>query len=113
MILRKYRLLIIITFLGIFCVKMVISGAPVFFSDIHKESIKSVIMQIEVEHSADGDSGKAKVNICDYKMIDLYHTVNFIAILSHFGISNSYIDHFKRYVDPFHPSVPTPPPNFC
>jgi hypothetical protein len=36
-----------------------------------------------------------------------------MAILSHFGISNSYIDHFKRHVDPFHPSVPTPPPNWC
>lgn len=112
MFLRKYRLLIIITFLGIFCAKMIISGAPVIFSEIHKESIKSVIMQIEVEHSADGDSGKAKVNLCcDYKMIDHHYTLNFAAILSHFGISTSYVDHFKRHVDPFHPSVPTPPPN--
>lgn len=113
MFLRKYRLLIIITFLGIFCVKMVISGAPVFFSNFQKESINSVIMQIEVEHSADGDTGKIKVNLCDSKMIDVHYAVSFMAILSHFGISNSYIDHFKRHVDPFHPSVPTPPPNCC
>ncbi|WP_316842807.1 hypothetical protein [Pedobacter gandavensis] len=113
MSLRKYRLLIIFTFLGIFCVKMMISGAPVFFSDIQKESIQLVIMQIEVEHSADSDSGKSKVNLLDYKMIDCHYEMDFNAVLSHFGISNSYIDHFKRHVDPFHPSVPTPPPNQC
>jgi hypothetical protein len=112
MFLRKYRLLIIIAFLGIFSAKMVISGAPVFFNHIDKEIMNAVIMQIEVEHSADGDSGKAKVKLCDYK-IDLHYDYSFLAVLSHFGINNSFIDHFKRYVDPFHPSVPTPPPNHC
>ena len=105
--------MILATFLGIFCIKMVLSGAPVFFGDFQKESINSVIMQIEVEHSAEGDSGKVKVNLCDYKMIDHHYSMNFTAVLNHFGISNSYIDHFKRHVDPFHPSVPTPPPNHC
>lgn len=111
MFLRRYRLAIIIAFLGIFCAKMMISGAPVFFSHFHKDSIKSVIMQIELEHSSDGDSGKVKVNLCDYKVVDFYYAFSFTAVLSHFGISNGYIDHVKRYVDPFHPSVPTPPPN--
>jgi hypothetical protein len=112
MFLRKYRLFIIITFLGIFSVKMMISGAPVFFNHIEKEIMNSVIMQIEAEHSADGDSGKAKVKLCDFKT-ELYNDYSFLAVLSYGGVSNSFIEHFKRYVDPFHPLVPTPPPNHC
>lgn len=112
MFLRKYRLHIIIAFLGIFSIKMVISGAPVFFDHIDKDIMRSVIMQIEVEHSADGEAGKAKLKLSEYK-IEMYYDYSFSAVLSHFGINNSFIDHFKRYVDPFHPSVPTPPPNYC
>ena len=61
MFIRKYRLSIIIAFLAIFSAKMMISGAPLFFNQIDKEIMKAVIMQIEVEHSADSDSGKVKV----------------------------------------------------
>ncbi|HKG05298.1 MAG TPA: hypothetical protein VKB19_02515 [Pedobacter sp.] len=99
-------------FLFVFSAKMVISGAPVFLSHIDKEIMNSVIMQIELEHSADGDSGKVKVKLCDYK-VDFHYDYNFSTELIQTGISNSFIDHFKRYVDPFHPSVPTPPPNLC
>lgn len=112
MFLRKYKLFIVITFLGLFFAKMVISGAPVFFAHIDKQIMNSVIMQIEAEHNADSD-GKVKVKLVEYKMIDFYNAYNFTAVLSQFGISNSFIDHFRRYVDPFHPTVPTPPPNFC
>ena len=105
-------MLIVITFLSIFSAKMVISGAPVFFSHIDKQIMNSVIMQIEAEHSADGDAGKAKVKLCDYK-IDFHHDYALTSVLHLYGINNSFIDHFKRYFDPFHPSVPTPPPNFC
>lgn len=112
MFLRKYRVYIIVAFLGIFSAKMVISGAPVFFSHIDKEIMNSVIMQIEAEHSADGDGGKAKVKLCDYK-IDFHHDYNLSFALNQSGVKNSFIEHFKRYVDPFHPSVPTPPPNRC
>lgn len=112
MFLRKYRILIVIAFLSIFSAKMMISGAPVFFGHIDKEIMNSVIMQIELEHSADGDGGKAKVKLCDYK-VDFHYDYNFSAELVVVRISNSFIDHFKRYVDPYHPSVPTPPPNFC
>nr|WP_121269344.1 hypothetical protein [Pedobacter schmidteae] len=112
MFLRKYRLLIIITFMGIFSAKMIISGAPVFFNHIDKEIMNSVIMQIEAEHSSDGDTGKAKLKLFDFK-IDMHHDYGFAAILNHFGVKSSFLDHFKRYFDPFHPSVPTPPPNYC
>lgn len=112
MFLRKYRVLIVIAFLGIFSAKMVISGAPVFFMHIDKEMMNAVIMQIE-QHSTDGDSGKNSLKYSDYKLIDFYQVDTYITILNHFGISNSFIDHFKRHVDSYYPSVPTPPPNFC
>lgn len=112
MFLRKYRISIVIAFLFVFSAKMVISGAPVFFSHLDKEIMNSVIMQIELEHSLDGEGGKAKVKLYDYK-VDFQYEYNFSAELIQIGISNSFIEHFKRYVDPFHPSVPTPPPNRC
>lgn len=110
MFLSKYRLLIVITFLGIFSAKMIISGAPVLFNQIDKEIMMSVIMQLEAEHSSDGETGKSKVKLCDFRT-DMHYDYSFLAVLSLYGIDNGFIDNFKRYFDPFHPSVPTPPPN--
>jgi len=111
MFLRKYRILIVAAFLCIFSAKMAISGAPVFLAHLDKDIMNAVIMQIELEHSADGEGGaKAKIKLCDYK-VDFHYEYNFSTEQIQVGVSNSFIDHFKRYVDPFHPSVPTPPPN--
>ncbi len=110
MLLKKYRISIVMTFLGIFFAKMLISGAPVFFSHIDKQIMNAVIMQIEAEHSSDGEGGKAKIKLCDYR-VDLHSDYNPLSVLEMYGLSNSFIDHFKRHVNPFHPSVPTPPPN--
>jgi len=112
MFLKKYRLLIVIAFLGIFSAKMIISGAPVLFSHIDKEIMNSVIMQIEAEHSSDGETGKSKLKLCDYKA-DFHYDCRPSVTQHQFAIKNSFIEHSKRYVDPFHPSVPTPPPNHC
>ena len=111
--LKKFRLLIVIAFLGIFMAKMIISVAPVFSSQVDKEMVNNVIMQVELEHCADHETGKT-IKYVDLKLID-YHSVNIYHPLRYhfFYINNSYIEHFKRYVDPFHPSVPTPPPNLA
>ena len=113
MFLRKYRVFIVVAFLGIFSAKMMISGAPVFFAQIDKQIMNAVIMQIELEHSNDGESGKTGLKYTDYKLVEFHHIDTFVTILVHFGINNSFIEHSKRYVDPYHPSVPTPPPNIC
>ncbi|MHA4893145.1 hypothetical protein ACXZ1K_00225 [Pedobacter sp. PWIIR3] len=112
MFFRKYRVFIVISFLGIFMAKMVISGAPVFFVNIDKQIMNAVIMQIEQEHSSDGDSGKSALKYTDYKLVEFHHVDTFTSLLVHFWINNSFIEHSKRYVDPYHPLVPTPPPNF-
>jgi len=69
-------------------------------------------MQLEQEH-AEGDSFKDLLKFTDSKLISLNYCDIYIPLIQSFGIKNSFIDHFKRYVDPYHPSVPTPPPNFC
>lgn len=111
MFLRKYRILIVIAFMGIFTAKMVISGAPVFFTHLDKHLMNAVIMQLESENSGD-DTGKASVKFGDQKLMFQRYELNYVPVLIAKGITNSFIDHSRRYVDPYHPSVPTPPPNF-
>lgn len=111
MFFRKYKGLIVTAFINIFLIKMGISGAPVFFSQLDQKIMISVIMQIEVEHSAENDSAKKVLKYGDYKWVEFNPSIDHFTILNHFGIKNSFIEHYKRYFDPYHPSVPTPPPN--
>jgi hypothetical protein len=111
MFLRKYRLLIVVAFMGIFTAKMVISGAPVFFAHLDKSLMNAVIMQLENENNGD-DTGKASFKFGDQKLMFQRYDLNYVPVLVAKGIKNSFIDHSRRYVDPYHPSVPTPPPNF-
>ena len=111
MFLRKYRILIVVAFMGIFTAKMVISGAPVFFAHLDKNLMNAVIMQLESENSSD-DTSKSSVKFGDQKLMFQRYDLNYLPLLIAQGIKNSFIDHSRRYVDPYHPSVPTPPPNF-
>ena len=104
-------MLIVITFMGIFTAKMVISGAPVFFAHLDKNLMNAVIMQLESENSSD-DTSKSSVKFGDQKLMFQRYDLNYLPLLIAQGIKNSFIDHSRRYVDPYHPSVPTPPPNF-
>lgn len=95
-------------FLGIFASKMVISGAPIIFSVLDKGLMNAVIMQLEVEQNGE-DSQKMKIKFSDQ---NLFSFISNFQIDLDCGVSNSFIEHSRRYVDPYHPSVPTPPPNF-
>lgn len=113
MVLRKYKYLIVAAFMLIFSSKMVISGAPVFCASIDKEIMNAVIMQIELEHDGGKDSGKELIKYSDFKYVELSHPIfSYEFSSSHFFLKSSFIEHFKRYVDPYHAIVPTPPPNF-
>ncbi|MES2416913.1 MAG: hypothetical protein V4541_01935 [Bacteroidota bacterium] len=109
--LRKYRLLIVIAFMSIFTAKMVISGAPVFFAHLDKTLMNAVIMQLEVENHSD-DAGKSKVKFVDHKFMFHRYDLAYVPLPTHKNVNNGILDRFKRYLDPFHPAVPTPPPNF-
>jgi hypothetical protein len=97
--------------MGIFTAKMVISGAPVFFSQLDKNLMNAVIMQLEQENNEDGGS-KDNVKFADHKLMFQRFDLCYEPLVLNIGIINSFIDHSRRYVDPYHPSVPTPPPNF-
>lgn len=111
MFLRKYSVFIVVIFLGIFTAKMVISGAPVFFAHFDKNFMNSVIMQLELENNSD-DASKGHVKFADQKIILHHYALVYVPLITSYGVTNSFIDHSRRYVDPYHPSVPTPPPNF-
>lgn len=111
MFLRKYRLLIVIAFMGIFAGKMVISGAPVIFSQLDKALMNAVIMQLEVENNGD-DTQKTNVKFSEPKLLFYKYDLTYVPVVLDYGVTNSFIEHSRRYVDPYHPSVPTPPPNF-
>ena len=111
MLLRKNRLLITIAFMGVFGMKMVISGAPVIFGHLDKRLMNAVIMQLEVENSGD-ETQKLSLKIVEYKQVFQRFDLNYVPLVIAHGLTNSFIEHSRRYVDPYHPSVPTPPPNF-
>ena len=111
MLLRKYRLLITIAFMGIFGIKMVISGAPVIFTHLDKSLMNAVIMQLEVENTGD-ETQKTSFKFVEYKQLSQRFDLIYVPVVIDYGVTNSFIEHSRRYVDPYHPSVPTPPPNF-
>ena len=108
---KRFKLSRVVAFLSIFLMKMVISVAPVFNDQFNKETIKDVIMQVELEHGSDSESGKSMKGV-DIKLIDHHTSHHYLPLRYHLQVDNSYIEHIKRYVNPYHPMVPTPPPNF-
>jgi hypothetical protein len=107
---KKYQFFAAIIFLSVFCAKMLISAAPVFLQKVDKELVNSVIMQVELEHGSDSETGKT-IKYVDFKIINhTYHS--YMPVVYDFMLTNSFLNHSKRYVNPYHPSVPTPPPNF-
>jgi hypothetical protein len=108
---RKYQFFVAIIFLSVFCAKMIISAAPVFLQQMDKELVNSVIMQVELEHGSDSESGKT-LKYVDFKIINHTYAAYIPPVVYDFMLTNSFLKHSKRYVNPYHPSVPTPPPNF-
>lgn len=113
MFLYKYRYLIITVFIGIFASKMFIAAAPVFFKCIDKEMMNAVIMQIELEHSGEKDASKNLEKFDDVKFLETPHHFSYELPIIQFSLNNSFIEHFKRYVNPYYAAVPTPPPNYA
>ena len=112
MFLRKYKYIIVSAFMFIFMAKMGISGAPAFCKCIDKDIMNAVIMQIELEHDSGKDASKETSKFSDFKLLELNHPIfSYEFSSSHIVLKSSFIEHFIRYVDLYHPTVPTPPPN--
>lgn len=108
--LRKFKALFAHVFVGIFVAKMVISVAPAFSFKFDSDMMNSVILQLEVEHG-EKDSPNKGTKLSESKL--MCHSLSVLNLSgSKVVLDNSFIEHSKRYVNPYHPSVPTPPPNF-
>jgi pyoverdine/dityrosine biosynthesis protein Dit1 len=107
---KRYKIGVVAAFLSIFFLKMIISVAPVFINQFDRQTMNDVIMQVELEHGADTDTAK-NIKVTDIKLIEHHTTDHYVAFRYHLQVKNSYIEHIKRYVNPYHPLVPTPPPN--
>lgn len=92
---------------------MVISGAPVFFDSADKAIMNAVIMQIEVSHGH-GDDAKQGLEFSEFKLLEITQsTANFLFTGSFFDLKTDEIRISHRIFAEHHPSVATPPPNFC
>jgi len=107
--LYSYRLFICIFFMGIFVQKMVVTAVPVILA-AGSCNEKTIIPDLEQEHSSGGDA-KDLLKYSDYKHADFHSGYVVMPLVQDPGIKNCLIDHYKRYVNPHYPSVPTPPPN--
>lgn len=107
---RKYSLSIVFCFLGIFMAKMIISGAPVYFSHLDKSLMNAVIMQLESENNGD-DTGKGNIKFADHKLMFYTQDISYVPVFNLQDTMIRFVTHANRYFDPYHPSVPTPPPN--
>lgn len=92
--------------------KMVISGAPVYFSHLDKSLMNAVIMQLEVENNGE-DTGKGNVKFADHKLMFYQYDLTYLPVLKSEQTKNWFLDHHRKYFDPYHASVPTPPPNLA
>ena len=102
------RKLLSVLFLTIFFSKMVISIAPVIIAHFDPESINAVIMQLEIEDNAKPTDVK-EMSVKEYLTVTSY-TIDFIRPVLILKSSLGNDDHAK-HLQPFYPSVPTPPPN--
>jgi hypothetical protein len=106
---RNFRVLTGAFFMFIFCVKMVISIAPVFLN-LDNKVVNAVITQLEHESKTeknDPEKDAAK----DKKIFDenYLHSIEYIT----FVIETNVLHNLESslYTQVYHPVVPTPPPN--
>lgn len=100
-----------VLFLAIFCLKMLISIAPLLIAHFDRTAVNAVIMQLEIENNAkQGDVKEATIKeFLTFNNSRLAFSHPVIVVLP----SMICVDHDK-HLQAFYPSVPTPPPNnFC
>jgi hypothetical protein len=95
----------------IFFTKMVISATPIFSTDVDKNHILQVVLQLEIENNAKGKAQGEDLQDSGTKYfgnsteIDLFTCPEITFDTYPFFYWN------ERDIRSFHPSVPTPPPN--
>jgi hypothetical protein len=106
---RKYKILVVMLFLGVFFIKISVSIAPVFLS-LNSKVVSSFILQLEQESKIDKDDPEKDV-FKEKKIFDEYfhHALAYQSFLIQTSVLFNAEHHL--YQQTYHPVVPTPPPN--
>lgn len=106
---KDFKILVSVAFLFIFLVKMSISLAPLF-SSIDSKTAAAVIMQLEQETKGDKDD-LSKDSLKEKKIFDDHLLISFEH--EHYTIEQNVLYKLEKslYLQSYHPTVPTPPPN--
>ncbi|SEP45528.1 hypothetical protein SAMN05428947_12255 [Mucilaginibacter sp. OK283] len=106
---RKFKILVVAMFMGVFMLKMTLSLAPVFLY-LDSKAVSAVILQLEQESKAEKDTPDKDV-FKEKKVFDEYdlHSIDFITFVAETKVLHN-MEH-ALYIQTYHPVVPTPPPN--
>jgi hypothetical protein len=106
---RKFKILVVAMFMGVFMLKMAVSLAPVFLY-LDSKAVSAVIMQLEQESKAEKDTPD-KDTFKEKKIFDAYdlHSIDFITFIAETNVLHN--QEHALYIQTYHPVVPTPPPN--
>ncbi len=106
---EQRRSLFCTLFLGIFMMKMLISATPLFLSWTDRSALNAVIMQLEIEDSAEKSAEKVKTSVAKDYCSDIL-SFTFLSPMQHLEDVSLPV-HDDEHVTTFYPAVPTPPPN--
>lgn len=97
---------------AIFVMKMLISATPMFVDVLDKGTILQVVLQLEIENTANGNSVCEDIHETSAKYFNtaLSDYLFFCSLAENSGKQTHYLKN-ERLIQAFHPSVPTPPPN--
>lgn len=103
-----YKKYLVYGFLFIFMCKLGLAIAPVLIESSDPRTVRQVIMQLEQEHH----ESDAKKDLAgkSYLCIDFFHFSQH-RCSDHLPQADLAIEWVAKHIQPFYPSVPTPPPN--
>lgn len=104
------RQLFSFVFLFIFFVKMLISITPLIASHIDSKTVNAVIMQLEIESHSSKQADQTKDTLTKGEWLSGFFKFNFTQPYKLVSFRN-YIAIQDYAIQPFYPTVPTPPPN--
>ncbi|HLS93964.1 hypothetical protein [Sphingobacterium allocomposti] len=97
---------------AIFVVKMLISATPMFVDVLDKGTVLQVVLQVEIENTAKGNSPAEDLHEAGSKFFSTTSSdyLSFCPVVENLGKQAHYLKN-ERLIQAYHPSVPTPPPN--
>lgn len=114
MFLQRYKFIIVAAFISVFVAKIGVVAAPIFYVAVDRNILNAVMQQLELSHEGEKDDAKETLKFLDFKSAEInYPILSFAFIANQKARPCNFWLCFKRYITPYHASVPTPPPNLA